>query len=995
MEEDKVQSGLDERRHTLGRGLLVAALLGLAAAQSSLATPKHFELPAGDARIMLNRFSEQSDIQLLFDFTQLTGKRSNAVIGDFEPIDALTALMRGIPVDWAFVNDRTLALTLKEDKTSRVRRWWQRTTSRPAQARNGLDQVLIAGSNDLYQPAPVGAELIRLDRIDIQRSGLATTQDFLHTLPQVFGGGPSEDTTLGREAPTNVSRGSGVNLRGLDAGATLVLIDGQRLAPSGTTGLFTDISNIPLSAIDHIDILPDGASARYGADAIGGVVNFVLRSNFTGAETQLLDGTSTGGSLGTRQFSQLLGGHWGDSTTTMLGIEYYDRGTLAASARAQATSNLLPFGGTNFDTPYGSPGTLELGPQTWAVPAGQAGKPPAASELVAGTQNLYDQWVGTYVLPEQQRWSAFGTLRSQVGDGVELFADSLFTNRKMTSNSNISDPMLLPISSSSPFYVNPTGGSDPITLVTGTQAYFGAVREMAQVHTGGVALGLAAHPTASWTFTGHLDYRSEKEDLTTNGLFDAGALEHALTDPDPNTALDPFGGISGNNPATLAAIGRISLASVESKFKIAGVTGEGTLFRTPGGDARLALGAEYRQQSLDTVSAYSDADHQPVVSPSSAAAALSRTVSAGFAELVIPLFSKENSRNLLQRLEVSIGERTENYSDVGHASVPKAGLLWSPTSNLTFRSTWTKSFRPPALPDVVSTGSFSEVISLPDVRSATGVTTALVAAGSNPNLDDEKARTWTVGAELKPDWLPALTFGATYFDTYYFNRIEAIQLEPDVLNQPSLAWLVSTTFTAAQRGAICGQTVFLGPPGECLGSQINAIVDSRLHNVEHLETRGIDLIGKYSLASSFGTFDLALNGTYLLGYSEAKTPGTPTVELLNTQNNPINLRLRGSLSWDRRGFGASAFVNFDNGYKDELSNPNRSVRSWTTIDLQLRYRTSEAGPGFFGNTEIAISAQDLFNSSPPFLNNPVGIGYDQENADLTGRIVSLEVRKHW
>src|SRR6185437_5563636 len=155
----------------------------------------------------------------------------------------------------------------------------------------------------------------------------------LQTLPQVFGGGPSEDTQIGREAVTNSTKGSGINLRGLDAGATLVLINGQRTAPSGTAGLFSDISWIPLSAIDHIDVLPDGAAAQCGADAIGGVVNFVLRSNFVGAETTLRHGDFSGNALGGRQFSQLLGGHWGGASTAMFGFEWYDRGALPASDR--------------------------------------------------------------------------------------------------------------------------------------------------------------------------------------------------------------------------------------------------------------------------------------------------------------------------------------------------------------------------------------------------------------------------------------------------------------------------------------------------------------------------------------------------------------------------------------------------------------------------------------------------------------------------------------
>ena len=133
-----------------------------------------------------------------------------------------------------------------------------------------------------------------------------------------------------------------------------------------------------------------------------------------------------------------------------------------------------------------------------------------------------------------------------------------------------------------------------------------------------------------------------------------------------------------------------------------------------------------------------------------------------------------------------------------------------------------------------------------------------------------------------------------------------------------------------------------------------------------------------------GRFSVGLNATYLLAYAEQKTPDSPLVPLLNTQYNPINLRLRGSLSWERAGFGASLFTNFDNGYRDVLSVPSRNVHSFTTLDLQLRYRIDGSRPGFLANTEVALTAQNLFNSSPPFLNNPEGVGYDEENADLTG-----------
>lgn len=262
---------------------VVVVLLALHTASANAAEPlRHFDLQAGDASVTLTEFSRQSDLQVLFDFSLVKGIQSRAVTGDLDATTALKIMLTGTNLEFGFVNDRTLAVTPK--KPSMLQRLWHRLTTRtqhtPEADDDELQQVLISDKGPDHGTMPLlGAPTIHYERIDIERSGLATAEDFLRTLPQVFGGGPTEDTVLGREAATNSARGSGINVRGLDAGATLVLIDGKRIAPSGTAGAFDDISNIPLSIIERIDILPDGASAKYGADAIGGVVNFVTRKN--------------------------------------------------------------------------------------------------------------------------------------------------------------------------------------------------------------------------------------------------------------------------------------------------------------------------------------------------------------------------------------------------------------------------------------------------------------------------------------------------------------------------------------------------------------------------------------------------------------------------------------------------------------------------------------------------------------------------------------------
>jgi len=242
-----------------------------------------------------------------------------------------------------------------------------------------------------------------------------------------------------------------------------------------------------------------------------------------------------------------------------------------------------------------------------------------------------------------------------------------------------------------------------------------------------------------------------------------------------------------------------------------------------------------------------------------------------------------------------------------------------------------------------------------------------------------------------------MSVSLTYFNITYANRITFAQAAPDALSQPSLAWLFTKNATPAEIAAACQQTVYQqGSTQDCVNSGITIIGDNRLRNIALLKTNGFDLIGKYSTDNRAGKFEFGLNGTYLLRYQQSNTPTSPLDNIVSTQNNPINLRARGSAAWERHGFGVAGFVNFENSYRDTISIPNRGVSPWTTADLQLSYRTPIDASGWLGNTQFAVNIQNVFNVNPPFLNNAaVGIGYDQENADLYGRLVSFEIRKRW
>jgi iron complex outermembrane recepter protein len=971
------------------RALLITLLAFQAAVAYATGPHRHFELAAGDASLMLNEFSRQADLQVLFDFNLLRGMTTRAVTGDMDASDALNSMLEGTNLAVDFVNDHTLAVTPRQPST--FARLWHHLNTRPNRASGAddkLEQVLIASSAENGTQPLLGAQTIQLDRTDIDRSGLATTEDLLRTLPQVFGGGPTQDTVLGREASSNSAHGAGINLRGLDAGATLVLIDGKRIAPSGAAGAFDDISNIPLTIIDHIDILPDGASAKYGADAVSGVVNFVTRGNFEGFQTQVRYGGVTRGSMSERQFSQLFG-NVRDSGNELLSFEYFQRDPLQARDRPQYSSDLTAFGGSNFDTLYGTPGTLTDGAQVWAIPRGTNGKSLSAADLIPGTSNLYDPYAGTHITPDEERWSVFGKENQRFGNNLELSLEGLFTRRHVTDVPIASFPLVLSVPETNPFYVEPSGAQGPLTVLEGSTAFFGPTTIDNRIDAGNFSAALIVVPFANWTANGYVRYTFEKQHFVQQGYSDEAALDAALADSNPATAFDPFGDASSNNPATLASIAGVGLHQSTSSLGTAGFAATGSILTMPGGDLDFSFGAEYRRQHFQTSDSYPGSG--PVGTGS-----LSRNIFAEFLEARVPLVGDDNSLQFVRRLDLSLGTRHEGFSDVGNATIPRFGLYWSPQSNLTVRSTWTKSFKAPNLTDLVASGSQSSLVLLNDPSSATGATTALALFGTNPNLRPETSRSWTLGADFAWQTVPGISISLTYFNIAYANRITDAQFGQDVLNQPAFDWLFTHNVTAAQLSYACTHTAFQGSQQDCLTSGVTTILDNRLRNIALLKTDGIDLIGRANVESPVGRFDFGFNGTYLFKYSQSNTPAGPLDDVVSTQSNPINLRARGSAAWTHLGFGVATFLNFENRYRDTASVPNRGISPWTTVDVQLSYETHGEWPGWLGNTQFLLNVQNLFDVDPPFLNNnAVGLGYDQENADLYGRMVSFQILERW
>jgi outer membrane receptor protein involved in Fe transport len=261
-----------------------------------------FNIPSQDLAKALRAFAKTSRQQLSFNAETTNDRTAPALVGTYSVDEGLKVLLDGSGLSYS----RTARGVILISATVADQ-------SGEAVAFEEPVEVVVTGTR-LRGSQNETAPIIRLNRAAIEDSGYATPQDILRSMPQLFSGGPlgaSEDGIVGEGngRATNFTSASGVDLRGLGPNSTLVLLNGRRMAPS-QFGQTVDISVVPISAIGSFELLTDGASALYGSDAVGGVVNLGLRRNFDGAETIVRYGDTTNGGRAEKTISQTFGERW-------------------------------------------------------------------------------------------------------------------------------------------------------------------------------------------------------------------------------------------------------------------------------------------------------------------------------------------------------------------------------------------------------------------------------------------------------------------------------------------------------------------------------------------------------------------------------------------------------------------------------------------------------------------------------------------------------------
>ena len=871
----------------------------------------------GDA---LRAFGAQSGTPILFSESLVVRRAAPGLNGTFAPADALDRLLQGSGLEAVkgqgqavIIRKRTdapepvvpPARPPREEAPAETLPDSSRAKADPGTLR--IDTVTVTGTS-LRGIAPESSPLQIYSREDILGSGVTTTEQFIRTLPQNFGGGSTEFTSQGLPTDGNSQRnstyGSGANLRGLGSGATLTLLNGNRVAPTSTIGDFVDLSMIPVSALERIDVLSDGASSIYGGDAVAGVINLVLRDDFDGAETGLRYGTVTDGDMEEVRFSQTLGKNWAGGN--IIGTyEYMDRDALGLSDRPDIAAPTL---------------------------------------LNGGPINVIDAFD---LLPQQTRHSLVLSGRQALGDRLEIASTALYSDRKVESSS--------------------------------------------------VGIANTTSVAKSWI---------ESESLS--ATFSADYMLR----PDWSLTLDgTYSRIRNDNvqQIILPAVATPSEAKTESSLWSVGLLTRGDLFALPGGTIHAALGGQFRREDF--------ALRQVGMSPLRDG---TRDISAVFAELLIPLVGTENRIPGIDRLELNLSGRIDDYSDFGSTANPKAGLLWVPVDRLKLRGSYSTSFAPPTLGQsgandravgVLPYDFIRNILAIPLPDPSLAGVNYMITIGTAPDLDPETSTTYTAGFDYElMRGRQSLTLSGSYYDIRFEDRLGVTPV-PGNLNAnyaPGFAFADSGLFPE-------GTVVFF--PSE---AQIAAVIDSLsrpvifaggatalenigfinnvslTRNLASTETSGLDLQVSYETDTDAGHLSVSLNGNYILDFVQRASDTTPAVETLNTLYYPVDLQMRGQVALARGNLTSSLFLNYVDSYATDKTAAASRIDSWTTVDLSLSWAFEPSTPGWLSGSALSLSVTNLFDKMPPRTPPLTGFtitGFDPANASPLGRFVALELRK--
>lgn len=844
------------------------------------------------------------------------------------------------------------------------------------------ENIIVTGTSIRGVAAPA-SQSVQLDREELIKSGAATSADIARTLPQVVSLGSDESRRGGaQDAAANRTRTSSINLRGLSDEATLLLLNGRRLAPNGTIRALGDPSMIPAIAVERLEVVPDGASAIYGADAVAGVVNMITRRPYNGAEVQFRYGAADG--MDQMQVSGLFGRKW-DSGGFVIAYENYYRSNLASADRDFASQDLRRIGGADQRSTFTTPGNINVGGVRYPLP-NTNGTNLIPSQLRPGEPNRFDAGLWGDLLPQQDRHSVYLSAHQDLSDRLTLTYEGFYSNRSFSERVQPPSSTLV-VPRSNPFFVHPTNPA-----ATSVQVEYRFLDAQYDANWSGYdigwqnALGLRYDLGGGWQANLIGTLSKNRGRARTDDLVNPISLPLALADTNPATAFNPFGNgdFSNNARGTLDKLGGYRDSFTTNKARDITLKLDGPLFAIGGGQVRAAFGAEYRESDLDylILSSMKNPNNDLLLDRRRFK---SRNNKAGFAELNVPLFGPDNATGGFQELTVQIAGRYESYSDFGETFNPKFGVTWTPFDGLRLRGSWGTSFRAPSLIDS-SDAIFN--IFIGNVTDGGVQKRAITMNGGRNTLKPEEATTWSLGADFRPTFLPGFNASATYYNIKYRNVISVLGGNTILNNSALYGQYVNRAPTIAEVEALLNSPNLesVREPAE----NILLILDTRRDNLGEMHQDGLDVQVNQRIDTGVGAFSIGASLTQILNSTRSSAPGVPFQNALNIINFPVDTRIRGNAGWSDGSWSFNIFWNHVGDYLNNSITPAQRVSAWNTYDASISYQFPERGA--LRGLRFTLSGQNIFDRAPPDVINGTS-AWDSQNASAIGRFVALDVRK--
>ncbi|USX25859.1 TonB-dependent receptor [Oxalobacteraceae bacterium OTU3CINTB1] len=852
-------------------------------------------------------------------------------------------------------------------------------------------KVIITGSN-IARIAGEGATPVEIiTREDIQKSGASTVVEMLSKLPSV---GVALD---GNSYNSFAGGASSVALRGLDAKYTLILLNGRRLAnygfANGAENSFVDLNNIPLAALESVEILRDGASAIYGSDAVAGVINFKTRSNYQGMEVSGNLGANVKGDGST--FNASLTKGWGDldqdGYNVLMTVDALKRNSLYDDKHsALANPDYTRFGGTDKHTTSQFQGYVrdyDNGEPGYVIPGcrGTVG-------IAAGT---LDQVCFTtprgQLTPRIERVGVSTIVTKRLGGGDELFAELGFNHNKSTYEQGypgFSSAQLVPTDGTTNPGVlalpGPTDTTYGFTPGDRLQVFHAITEAGHKIET---IKNDTARVVGGWRgtlqgwdseFAVNLN-RSKLDDDTTNAVL-LDASTRLLND-----GIMGSGGYDPFNPANPMSVVSPMLYnmhhSATSKLEMAEwKMSKAELFSLQGRPVGFAWGAQASHESIDDV-----ADPQTllgnVVDYGATSSKASRSVYSVYGELAVPVLSK---------LDAQLALRGDRYNDFGTSWNPKVALAWRPTDAVLLRGSATTSFKAPTLPEIGSTTTAYNTVAdyarcgpLGYVGAQCSYSPKIYLQG-NPDLKAEKANNYSLGIVLQP--VKNLSMSLDWYSIDQRDTIQALDPQYIVDHEDSIPGYAALIGRDPRNPALEA-----AHPGLNKG-RIKSIT-TPFSNLGKTKIAGADLDVKYDLSlGGYGALHFHEVNNHTFKYDQSIAPGEATQSRLGGTYHPRwNNSFLTAYEFGAHEVGltartAAGTLNItDPTYTQDAAVTNARIPSYTVWDLNYSLKASK-------QLSVNVGVNNVFDKAMVYSNSVYNDTFVQGLNDVVGRYAYVNAR---